>query len=401
MNQPNNIKVAIITMSFPYNREAFAVNEFLHLQKHCDVTIHSLRPKHKMADELVEKHQMAHLTLSHHTFRTLLFFVLNVLKYPIAFWELLRCIFQIKFKKTSYRIKAFLLVPRVMELLNVLKKNPPDVVHAYWSHYPGLVGFVAKKYLKDTGFTMSHVAYDVYRGYNMAARTKDAFDIHFSICEENLKHIQSLDIERDKIKIVYRGIPELYANQALANKQKFSILSVGTLLPVKSFDLVLEVFAKLKLQYPEARLTIVGDGPQREFLLEKKEKMSLLDVEFTGYLLRDEVMELMNEAEVFLLMSKNERLANVVKEAMLMQCYCVVTQTPGVEELIQHESNGLIIENGNVDEAVTSIKNIWNDEKHRQHIPGKAREMVCDKFILEKNIQRYINTWEKLVNRQN
>jgi len=288
-------------------------------------------------------------------------------------------------------------MPRVMELLVTLKKNPPDVVHAYWSHYPALVAFVAKKYLKNTRFTVCHVAYDMYRGYNVGVETKDVFDAHFSICKENIKHLQLIGIQQDKINVVYRGVPQKYANRPLKNKQQYSILSVGSLLPVKSFDLVLEVFAKLKKCYPEAHLTIGGDGPERAFLQQKKEEMGLSDVYFTGYLLHDEVMELMNTTAIFLLMSKNERIANVAKEAMLMKCHCVLTQTPGVEELIEHESNGFIVENGNVDEAVATIQRIWENPKSTQHIPANARDTICDKFILEKNIKQYIETWGELV----
>ena len=43
----------------------------------------------------------------------------------------------------------------------------------------------------------------------------------------------------------------------------------------------------------------------------------------------------MSEAEFFFLMSTTERIPNVVKEAMAAGCVCVVSETPGIRELVE------------------------------------------------------------------
>lgn len=397
MNDVNKMKVAIITMSFPYDRETFAINEFVYLKDYCDLEVHSLRPKHKIADQLMQDYDMQDLKISHYSWRSLLRFAVYSVRYFSVLWYLLRGIFSINFGKRSHLLKSLIFVPRIMEMFAHLKRNPPDIVHAYWCHFPALLGFLCERYLKNTKFTINYIAHDIYIGYNIAAYTKDVFGQHISICEENIPYIQSLGVKSENIHVIYHGVPRKYLDYPLRSKQAFSILSVGSMIQRKSFDLVMEAYKKLKENYPQAQLTIGGDGPQHEYLSRRRVELGLEnDVQFTGYLMHDEVMRLMNEAEIFLLMSKNERIANVTKEAMLMKCYCVATKTPGVEELITDGSNGFLIEIDDVDGAVNAIQTIWENRITHEKVLSAARDTIEDKFILEKNIHKYIEIWTSM-----
>jgi len=390
------LSVAIITMSFPYDRETFAINEFLYLKDYCELEVHSLRPKHKIAEQLVEDYDLNDIKMSHYSWRTLWLFLFNIFKYPSAFLHLLVGIFRIKHGKISYLLKSLILIPRVMEFFVMFKKNPPDIIHAYWCHFPMLIGLLGKKYFKRTKFTVNYIAHDIYLRYNIAGYLKDNFEVHFSICEDNIPYMKSLGVKEKDIQVIYHGVPEKYLDYPLSKKQKFTILSVGSMIPRKSFDLVLDVFKALKKDYPDACLIIGGDGPEKVYLLNKKESLGLSNIRFTGYLMHDEVMELMNTSEIFLLMSKNERIANVAKEAMLMTCYCISTKTPGVEELIIDRENGFLIDVDDVNGAVKTIDSIWKHKEEFEHIRLNARNTIREKFILEKKMQQYIKTWESI-----
>ena len=69
-------------------------------------------------------------------------------------------------------------------------------------------------------------------------------------------------------------------------------------------------------------------------------------VEFRGQVTYDSVLAALASAEVLLFLSRHEaeRLPNVVKEAMASRCICIVSRTPGIEELIPNGRIGFIVE---------------------------------------------------------
>jgi len=393
LNQPNNTKVAIITMSFPYNRETFAINEFLYLKNYCELSIHSLRPKHKIADRLIRDYGLQHIVLSHYSIKTLIKFPYLVFRHFSPFLFLLKYIFSVKFGRISYFFKSLVFVPVVLELFAEFKKNPPDVIHTYWCHFPALVTVLCEKYLKHIRFTINYTAHDIYLNYNIINSATVVCEKHFTICEENIPYIKSLGVADEDIEVVYRGVPKKCMEYRSKPKKPFSILSVGTMIPLKSFDAVMEVYRQLKVAYPTASLIIGGDGPERDNLEQLSKELGVEEVIFTGYLMHDEVLKLMNEADVFLLMSKNERIANVTKEAMLMECFCVATRTPGVDELIDSEANGFLIDIDDIEAAVATIRRIWANKDKYEHIRFEGKKTIEDKFILEKNIHKYLKVW--------
>lgn len=97
----------------------------------------------------------------------------------------------------------------------------------------------------------------------------------------------------------------------------FRVLSAGKLVHWKGFGLVIRSFATFAATLPEARLIIVGDGPELPRLRALAEKLGCLSrIEFTGWAARTEAARCMREADVFLYLSLREGGGAVVLEAM-------------------------------------------------------------------------------------
>jgi glycosyltransferase involved in cell wall biosynthesis len=97
----------------------------------------------------------------------------------------------------------------------------------------------------------------------------------------------------------------------------FRVLSAGKLLHWKGFGLVVRCFATFAATVPEARLIIVGDGPELPRLRALAEALGCLNrIEFAGWAARAEAVHRMREADVFLYLSLREGGGAVVLEAM-------------------------------------------------------------------------------------
>ena len=92
------------------------------------------------------------------------------------------------------------------------------------------------------------------------------------------------------------------------------LLAIGRLAPEKGFDLLLEAFSSLRIKFPSASLTILGEGPEMAALVQKRTELRLEEpVTFAGYVPRPE--DWFPGATLFVLPSRTEGLPNAMLEA--------------------------------------------------------------------------------------
>jgi glycosyltransferase involved in cell wall biosynthesis len=118
--------------------------------------------------------------------------------------------------------------------------------------------------------------------------------------------------------------------------------AVGRLEPQKRFDLLLDAFARLRTEWPDARLVIVGDGSLRDTLVQHAARLGLADVcHCTGH--RLDIAALHNAFDLFVQSSEYEGTPNAVLEAMAMETPIVATDVGGTRELAFDDVHGLIV----------------------------------------------------------
>jgi glycogen(starch) synthase len=121
---------------------------------------------------------------------------------------------------------------------------------------------------------------------------------------------------RERSSVIYNGLdtPDLLPEPLPFETPR--ILCVGRLLHQKGFDLAITAFASLLDRFPRARLTIVGDGPNRSNLEQQAAALDLAEaVEFKGRISPEHVPELMNTATVVVMPSRSEGFPMVALEA--------------------------------------------------------------------------------------
>jgi glycosyltransferase involved in cell wall biosynthesis len=95
------------------------------------------------------------------------------------------------------------------------------------------------------------------------------------------------------------------------------ILSAGSLITLKQFNLFIEVVARVKKTFPNVNAVLCGDGPERDSLLLMIKKLGLeKNITLTGELPHTEVLDLMQQAKVFFHPSNYEGLGMVMVEAL-------------------------------------------------------------------------------------
>ena len=400
----SNLDVAYITMQFPVPSETFACNDVRVLtEKGVTVAVHALRGRHPEADKLLRERDVEKIAPTHSTPASLLRGLRYGVTHPFRLASFLSWIVRTNWRKPEHLFKSLVLTLRSLDVFCDLEQAPPDVVFIYWGHYPSLVGYLVKRYLPEVGVTLSLVAYDLDMGYGGSKVVAQQADVVRTLSYTNLVQLSEMyGVPKENIEVIYDGVDmtrfETLSSRDLQNlKQPKRIVSAGRLVVEKGMYEVLEVFATVLQQHPGATLVILGDGEERKALEAKSRALGLTHaVTFKGHVNHDTVFEEMAKAEVFLFLSYAERLPNVVKEAMLCECVCVVSDTIGIRELIPDDSYGYVVEDtGQASSAVLKVFAPEAKEALVAPLVGKASRHITENLSVERSASQYINLWER------
>lgn len=138
--------------------------------------------------------------------------------------------------------------------------------------------------------------------------------------------------------------PGIDAKQfAISTKEKdVDMLATGSLIPLKQYDIFIEIVAEIKKQLPVVKAVLIGDGPGKAKLQSLINKLGLQEnITLTGKLSHPEVLELMQRTKVFLHPSSYEGFGMVCLEALAAG----VPIISFVKPMKQHIKNWHIVNN--------------------------------------------------------
>jgi colanic acid/amylovoran biosynthesis glycosyltransferase len=155
---------------------------------------------------------------------------------------------------------------------------------------------------------------------------------------------------------------------------------------------------KLKNEGVKFTWKIVGDGPLKEEMLYHIHALQLQDcIELTGKKNRDEILELYHQADVFLLPSVYEGIANVCLEAMSMELPVVSTKSGGMEEVIVHQQNGLLCETYDVASIAENIKWLVLHPGRLTALGVQARKTILERFTISRQVDVFEEQYANLI----
>ena len=109
---------------------------------------------------------------------------------------------------------------------------------------------------------------------------------------------------------------------------------------------VLRAFAQIQTQRPDARLIVVGNGPERERVHALARELALRNVEFAGAVQPTEMGRYYDEADVYLNASDIDNMPNSIIESFACGLPVVTTRAGGIPYIVEHERNGLLVDCG-------------------------------------------------------
>jgi glycosyltransferase involved in cell wall biosynthesis len=204
-----------------------------------------------------------------------------------------------------------------------------------------------------------------------------------------------------KLRVVHCGVDlslfELVERRA--NKRPAEILTVGRVTPVKGQALLIEALARLLERGIEARLTLVGDGPQLPDLRALAQQFGVSDrVTFAGAVGQNEIRSYYGRADVFALPSFAEGIPVVLIEAMATGLPIVASRITGIPELVTEGTSGLLAVPGRLDQLVEALAGLLTAPSDARAAMGRAgRDTVAAEFDLERTAQQLLDIFTELI----
>ncbi len=151
------------------------------------------------------------------------------------------------------------------------------------------------------------------------------------------------------------------------------ILTVGNLHEHKGQRLVLEAFSLLRDRFEDARLLIVGDGPDRDVLRSSVEGAGLQHhVRFAGAVPNTELAHWYGAADVTVLASSREGWPNVLLESMACGTPVVASRVGGVPEIVQRPVAGRIVDERTAAGFASAIEQVLRERRDRRQVRAYA-----------------------------
>lgn len=207
---------------------------------------------------------------------------------------------------------------------------------------------------------------------------------------------------KESIRIVPNGIDFDALDVAAGNEPGASghgnlrILSVGNLTEQKGHIYLLDAMAELRRRGVSVNLKIVGEGPLRDQLLARRDRLQLDDVvEFMGR--RTDVPFLLRRADAFVLPSLWEGMPISLLEAMALSRPCIVSAVNGIPSMVNDGVDALSVRPMDSTALAAAIARLATDAALRRKLGAGAGERVRALYGVDRMVRETIRCYEELL----
>lgn len=222
---------------------------------------------------------------------------------------------------------------------------------------------------------------------------------------ENYLEILPCDFNKPRAVVYWgndtKGVFKLSSDTLFAKKKKneYRVIYAGTIGSNYDLNTVLETANVLKKLDTDISFIIAGDGPLKEWLMEKIASDNLFNVKYVGSLNSTELAELFYSSNLGLCSYVR---ASTVSMPIKIYDYLnynipILNSLSGdIKQLVDNKKIGLNYESENIKSLVDAIVILKNNTELQKSIKSNIKE-VSDMFSYEKQYSKYVNFIEKIV----
>lgn len=211
------------------------------------------------------------------------------------------------------------------------------------------------------------------------------------------ERLEKIGAPATRITFIPNGVDSVFFHPPVDKKPGQRLLCVARLAEDKDHKTLLDAFALVAAELPEASLSLVGEGPKEKEL--KKHAAALPDgirqrVEFCGA--DGDTAKYYANADVFCLSSLREGQPNAIMEAMACGLPVAATSAGGIPELVEDEKSGLLSPVGDAQALAHNILKILRNPDLGAAMGASGREIAERNFSFSAMVRAHENLFDSL-----
>ena len=313
------------------------------------------------------------------------------------------------------QIVTFILA-EFFSVLSILAKKDFDIIHANWILPQGLIAVVAKFIFRKPVVVTVH-------GTDIFALNKlnfiKAFILKYcDICTANSSatfETANRIYPSKKNRIVHMGVDIKRFDPKMKDKkfrQGFGknpkiILGIGRLIKWKGFEYLVKALPLVLAKFPQAKLVILGSGPEENNLRRLAQKLNLeidKNIFFPGHVGPDKLPNFYASVDVVVSPSitiaktgEKEGQGNVVLEARASGTPVVASRSGGLIDSIDGKSTGLLFEERDFKGLAEKIIYLFSNKTFYRKLAQNGLNLIRTKYPWEKTSQSFGEIYTNLI----
>lgn len=218
-------------------------------------------------------------------------------------------------------------------------------------------------------------------------------------------------VDKEKIEVIYHYInlePHLKVNKRgkfrkLYNlEDKFIFLFAGVIGPAQGLDLIIEIANKIK-HIKEITFLIVGEGTEKNNLIQKVKELKLENVIFKPFIPLEEYPELVKDCDVGLITISSNYTTPVVPGKLLgylankIPVVAFANKESEVFSIIKKANCGYAVLSSNFEEAIRVVLKIYKEKNKNKILGENGFTYLLKNFSLEIALSKWIEVLKKLI----
>lgn len=322
----------------------------------------------------------------------------------------------LKRNKALFGLVPTLVLAQLWAAWRLARSGAFDALHAHWAVPQGWVASVLRTRLDVRVLTTAHGG-DLYalrnglplKAKRWALRSSDRVT---AVSSSLRQEVLALGVEEERVRVLPMGVDaSRFTPEAMSpdvrrelNADGPALLFAGRLVEKKGARYAIEAMPEILRAEPAARLTIVGDGPERPALEQRSAELGLNGhVRFAGAIANERLPGYFSSADVFIGPSvveangDTESFGVVFAEAMASGCPVVATEVGGIGDLVVKDETGLLVPERDAGAIADGVLRILKDPVERERLARNGVQLVRERFDLSRAAAGYAELMEEML----
>lgn len=321
--------------------------------------------------------------------------------------------------KKSFLAKLQLPLFSLFEFLSIfslLLKRKYALIHAHWILPHGFFAVIMKKIFGVRVVVSAHAG-DIFPLRNPLLRifagwtlkNCNAVTVNSTATKRAVLAIADVPIKVLPMGVDLKLFSSAFAASAAAVKKKYSVkgrmlLFVGRLAEKKGLTYLISAMDSVVKAYPDCKLVIVGDGPEKAALVRQSRQMGLWrNIVFAGSVPNTQLPSFYKAADVFVLPSivarsgDTEGLGVVLLEAIASETPVVASNVGGIPDIVIDRKTGLLVRQKSPEELSLAIISLLKNKKLQKKLSAAARNHVRKNYSWQKIASEFYSVYSSFL----